>query len=68
VKGSELNNKLTHKDALLKIAINTNVSRVPNFGIKSFSTLLSTKGTNIYHALVRRQSLQAFVASIHPIP
>jgi len=63
VKGSQLNNKLTCKDALLEVAINTNVSRVPNFGVRSISRLLSTKRTNIYHALVRCQSLQAFGAS-----
>jgi hypothetical protein len=48
---------------LLKVAINTNVSRVPNFGVKYLSRLLNTKRINICHALVKCQSLQAFGAS-----
>jgi hypothetical protein len=63
VKGSQSNNKLACKDALLKVAINTNVSGVPNFGVRSFSRLLGTKRINIYHALVKHQSLQALEAS-----
>ncbi len=63
MKGSQSNNKLAHKDALLEVAINIDVSRVPNFGVGSLSRLLSTKKTNIYRALVRRHALQAFGAS-----
>jgi hypothetical protein len=63
MKGSQSNNKLTHKDALLEVAINIDVSGVPNFGVRSLSKLLSTKKTNIYHALVRHHAFQAFGAS-----
>jgi hypothetical protein len=63
VKGSQSNDKLACKDALLEAAINTNVSRVPNFGVRSLSRLLGTKRINIYHALVKCQPHQALGAS-----
>jgi hypothetical protein len=63
VNGSQSNDKLACKDALLETTINTNVTGVPNFGVRSLSRLLGTKRINIYHALVKGQSFQALGAS-----
>jgi hypothetical protein len=54
MKGSQSNDKLACKNALQEAAINTNVSGVPNFGIRYLSKLLGTKRINIYHDLVKR--------------